>query len=361
MKEIVEQLNAVFPANDHLVREGGYGSWFVYIKRDAIIDRLNTVAPMEWTNFITDKVRHDHTVTVTMEMAVKGITRSFNGSAEDKPIKDKKTKEIIGWNSENTEKAAATDAFKRVASMFGIGLYLQQSPRIKASSEDKALNQFFGWYNSNYNNKKQPEKQPSKRESPLQNKAPRRVGDVGMKKEWGIGVLERFIESIQLRYPGIKTTDICELYEIDDLTGLGTPQDAWYSVMKFAYDNNQPIRMTHMRYHIQKLKNRTDKRLEFTAYDAQGNISKPIYAYGRSGVFKAKIGVDVYDTFGFARYGDDKAKIKHPTETTKWVEMEEAAIITYETEITSGDEEHTYYTCTSFVPESIWQDQQEDF
>jgi hypothetical protein len=201
----------------------------------------------------------------------------------------------------------------------------------------------------------------AKPESPLQNEAPRRVNGTGETKAWKDGTLERFIESISQRYPGIRPEEICELEQVENLTDLGSPIDAWYAVMRFAYSNNQQIRMTHMRYHIQQLPNKVDQRLEFTAFDAQGNSSPVIYAYGRSGAFKAKISQDVYDTYGFNRYGDEQSGIEKPTETTEWVPMEEPAVIQYETEITKGDnpeDQHTYYVCTQFIPEMLWQDQQ---
>lgn len=166
--------------------------------------------------------------------------------------------------------------------------------------------------------------------------------------KWDNGTLERFIESIELRYPGIDHEDICELYEIKDLSGLGNPSRAWYQVMEFAYANNQQIRMTHMRYHVQKLGNRLDKRLEFTAFDTNDNAAPVIYAYGRSTKFKADISDMVYDTYAFEQF---KGKRK----TTDWIEMEEPAVIGYETESTGeGEEERTYYVCQTFTPASIF-------
>lgn len=166
---------------------------------------------------------------------------------------------------------------------------------------------------------------------------------------WGNGTLERFIESIELRFPGIDHQDICELHEIKDLSGLGNPSRAWYQVMEFAYANNQQVRMTHMRYHVQKLGNRLDKRLEFTAFDTNDNAAPVIYAYGRSTNFKAEISDIVYNSYAFEQF---KGKKK----TTGWIEMEEPAVINYEIESTGeGEDEHTYYVCLAFTPASIFE------
>ena len=166
---------------------------------------------------------------------------------------------------------------------------------------------------------------------------------------WDNGTLERFVESVEERYPGIKHEDICELHEIDDLSGLGNPSRAWFQVMEFAYANNQQIRMTHMSYHIQKIGKRLDQRLEFTAFDANGNAAPVIYAYGRSTKFKSSIGKDIYDAYGFDQF-------KGAKKTSEWIEMAEPAVISYETESTGeGEEDHAYYVCQTFVPVSTFE------
>ena len=146
MERIVEKLNARFELAEHEVRTGGSGKWFVYLKKDAIIRRLDSVVPMGWGSKIISSLRTNDRVEVVMEMTIKDITRSYDGVAEDNRRKGKEGKPDTLFPL-NTAKAASTDAFKRVASMFGVGLYLQSCGTIKASSEQAALKAFEQWYN----------------------------------------------------------------------------------------------------------------------------------------------------------------------------------------------------------------------
>ncbi len=146
MERIVEKLNARFELAEHEVRTGGSGKWFVYLKKDAIIRRLDSVVPMGWGTKIISSLRTNDRVEVVMEMTIKDITRSYDGVAEDNRRKAKDGKPEVLFPL-NTAKAACTDAFKRVASMFGVGLYLQSCDTIQASNEQAASKVFEQWYN----------------------------------------------------------------------------------------------------------------------------------------------------------------------------------------------------------------------
>jgi len=119
--EEIKRLYTPFKPSEHEVREGstrGRVLWFTYITRQAIIRRLDEVFPGEWTFEILE-IRHaDGYTNVTARLTIRGMPREYNGGNSG------------SFRDENEEKAAVTDAFKRVASMWGIGLYLADAPQI---------------------------------------------------------------------------------------------------------------------------------------------------------------------------------------------------------------------------------------
>lgn len=131
-----QALYALFTVDEHEIREGSTSrdgkkvQWFTYIRREAIIERLDSIFFGEWeSGFINPMqpyTRHDTHVDCAMHLTIRGMRREYNGS--QKLNYDRKAQKYT--TGENDEKGAATDAFKRVASQWGIGLYLQQSPQI---------------------------------------------------------------------------------------------------------------------------------------------------------------------------------------------------------------------------------------
>jgi hypothetical protein len=92
-------------------------------------------------------------ITVTGSIIVNGKRRTNNGGAT--PNVDRQGNPTL---DENTEKAAITDCFKRCASSWGIGLYLQNTPDIYTDSvknapsweakrilEENAMQRFADW------------------------------------------------------------------------------------------------------------------------------------------------------------------------------------------------------------------------
>jgi hypothetical protein len=121
-----DKLYALFTIDEHEIREGSTSkdkkkiSWFTYVRREAIIMRLDTLFFGEWEsgfiNHVTPYQYHQTHVDCAMYITIRGMRREYNGSQDGGGL--------------NGAKSAATDAFKRVASQWGVGLYLQQSPQI---------------------------------------------------------------------------------------------------------------------------------------------------------------------------------------------------------------------------------------
>jgi len=126
-REDAQKLARRFSADEHEAREGGKtrggdnSLWLFYIEEGAVIERLNEVDPA-WSLEITRTTHHDGYVSTYGTLTVKGVSRS--GVGTNSPSR---TGDAIG---ENEEKGAATDLLKRLARLFGVGLYLKKSPRV---------------------------------------------------------------------------------------------------------------------------------------------------------------------------------------------------------------------------------------
>lgn len=119
-------LYADFPFEAHEIREGnksksGKIQWFVYIGREAIQERLDDLFFMRWGLTYDKREIGDKFFAVTACIAIDGVPREYNGEGHPRGA--------TGMTGD-VMKAAYTDAFRRAASMWGIGLYLQKTPAI---------------------------------------------------------------------------------------------------------------------------------------------------------------------------------------------------------------------------------------
>ena len=158
------QLYEPFDLADHEIREGPSTPkkvrWFVYIRREAIQRRLDAVFPLQASIGFSNPLEPYRVgktgIECAMYIEINGVRREFNGVQEGSDV--------------NAYKGAATDALKRVASLWGMGLYLQSSPDLmtnkykdekgnidwtkKTNYEIEAKRAFASWYNSSLNNMK---------------------------------------------------------------------------------------------------------------------------------------------------------------------------------------------------------------
>jgi len=168
--EEIKNLYEPFPLDAHKIREGsrsksGKIQWFVYLDRPAIQKRLDVLFPGEWSSILGDFHRAPDYVTVTTTIAIRGIARAFNGGASPKWAED----DI----DEDKEKGAATDSFRRAASLWGLGLYCYEGFRIWTDGYEKndykmrdavtkdAWTQFERMYNDMFKSSPQPDPTPS--------------------------------------------------------------------------------------------------------------------------------------------------------------------------------------------------------
>lgn len=126
-KDEIAQLYAPFAPEEHELREGPGNnaktkiSWFTYVRREAIIKRLDELFMGEWSmGYLNQQEpisKIDGTYYCAMHITIRGMRREYDGIGE-------------GNNGQTSLKGASTDAFKRTASMWGLGLYLQNAPQI---------------------------------------------------------------------------------------------------------------------------------------------------------------------------------------------------------------------------------------
>lgn len=82
----------------------------LYAQHTDVAARLEEVDP-SWSSEITHEQRVERYFVVRMRLTIKGVSRENIGEGED-------------------PKSAASDALKRAASLFGVGRYLYDSPRV---------------------------------------------------------------------------------------------------------------------------------------------------------------------------------------------------------------------------------------
>ena len=113
--EKMETLRRVFALSDHEFLRGN-----TYVKERAISERIEEVDPAWGFVLIGAPVYRDNWVSIIASMTICGVTRQGVGSHELTGQK-KNTGEQY---DKQAEKAAATDALKRTARLFGVGRYL---------------------------------------------------------------------------------------------------------------------------------------------------------------------------------------------------------------------------------------------
>lgn len=162
----IDALYAPFPAEAHTIREGNHNKadtkiqWFTYLDRVTCQKRLDSVFPGEWEFTVDGIHRTESYITILCTMTIRGIRRTFNGGASLRYANDE--------FDQDTEKGAMTEAFRRVASLWGVGAYLYDSPPVWTDSYQKgdwdkqraleadANKKWADWYHRTYGGAKKP-------------------------------------------------------------------------------------------------------------------------------------------------------------------------------------------------------------
>lgn len=146
----IKALQAPLPLADHEAREKGTNKdktkkqYLIYINQEGVIPLLNAIDP-NWSWDVQNVHFEPHYVSVTGRLTIKGVSRDGVGgnspNGQNSPV------------DEDTVKGAETDALKRAALRFGVGLYLRSTPTFWIPISDKswedaekALKEFSVWY-----------------------------------------------------------------------------------------------------------------------------------------------------------------------------------------------------------------------
>jgi hypothetical protein len=115
----IEKLSEGFPATEIKTRKGNFGNTLQYLESSTVIQRLNDVVP-EWNFKVIEHFKEKDEVVVLGEMEIAGIVHQTFGCSKIAKNKDTGAEISLG----DDRKAAVSDAIKKAASMFGVGLSL---------------------------------------------------------------------------------------------------------------------------------------------------------------------------------------------------------------------------------------------
>jgi len=127
-----ELLEKPFEPNQIKQREGNFGRTLEYIEGHSVIQRLNDAFELEWSFEILEHkiLENSNEVIVLGKLTAGDIVKSQFGSSNI--TKAKETGNIISLADDL--KSAGTDALKKCATMFGIGLQLYGNGQAKGGS-----------------------------------------------------------------------------------------------------------------------------------------------------------------------------------------------------------------------------------
>jgi len=131
----IKELSVPFPDSKIKRRKGNFGKQVDYAESVTVIQRLNDVLEGQWSFTIIDYRIEAEEVIVHGELKMGGeVHQQFGGSAI---TRTKEGNAIVSLADDL--KAAASDALKKCASSFGVGLYLYcDQPVVKQNSKTPA-------------------------------------------------------------------------------------------------------------------------------------------------------------------------------------------------------------------------------
>jgi hypothetical protein len=118
----IDKLSEGFPASEIKSRKGNFGNTLQYLESSTVIHRLNEVIP-NWNFKVIEHFQEKDEVVVLGEMEIAGIVHQQFGCSKITKHKDTGAEISLG----DDRKAAVSDAIKKAASMFGVGLNLHSN------------------------------------------------------------------------------------------------------------------------------------------------------------------------------------------------------------------------------------------
>ena len=131
-RQLLEQ---VFGPEEIKQREGSFGQTLAYVSGHTVIQRLNDAFESAWSFEIVSHEIYKDEVTVIGKLTAEGIIKSQFGSS--RITRARETGESISLADDL--KSAATDALKKCATLFGVGLHLYaDKPSSAANTSQKS-------------------------------------------------------------------------------------------------------------------------------------------------------------------------------------------------------------------------------
>jgi hypothetical protein len=130
-----ELLEKPFEKEQIKQRKGNFGEMIDYVETHAVIKRLNDVFDGQWSFEIMTQETTNTEVIVSGKLTADGVSKTQFGSNK---ISLSKQGEIISVGDD--WKAAASDALKKTASLFGIGLHLYGGDKSEQASDQTGRN-----------------------------------------------------------------------------------------------------------------------------------------------------------------------------------------------------------------------------
>ena len=127
-RQLLEQ---VFGPEEIKQREGSFGQTLAYVSGHTVIQRLNDAFESAWSFEIVSHEIYKDEVTVIGKLTAEGIIKSQFGSS--RITRARETGESISLADDL--KSAATDALKKCATLFGVGLHLYADKTPSRSAE----------------------------------------------------------------------------------------------------------------------------------------------------------------------------------------------------------------------------------
>lgn len=125
--ELLEALSKPFPAACHKDRRLPGGSTYYYVAWEHVVDRLNALLGLDWSESYSDPIVSGDYLSVRCRLTLLGTHREGIGTMRTYPaLNDEGKEKIIGDPPNN----ATRDAFWDAAYKFGIGRYLDDQSRI---------------------------------------------------------------------------------------------------------------------------------------------------------------------------------------------------------------------------------------
>lgn len=129
----LEKLAEPFPPACIKQREGRKGKMLDYVEAHKIVQRLNEAFAGLWNFQVLERERMDKEVIVLGELSAEGTTKQQFGSSDITFAKG--TQELVSLGDDY--KAAASDALKKCAAMYGVALYLYENNKSQKPAERK--------------------------------------------------------------------------------------------------------------------------------------------------------------------------------------------------------------------------------